>query len=66
MFKAPEWSESFYDDIVSKCEKYISNGYWDDIDTIRFRNWLTNFKSKEENYFAACILDSLVYRTKKW
>lgn len=65
MFKAPEWSESFYDDIVSKCEKYISNGYWDDIDTIRFRNWLTNFKSKEENYFAACILDSLVYRTKK-
>lgn len=65
MFKAPEWSDTFFDDIVSKCEKYINNGYWDDIDTIKFRNWLTNFTTKEEKYLAACMLDSLVYRTKK-
>lgn len=65
MFKAPDWSESFYDDICAKSETYINSGYWDDIEIRHLRNWLTNFNNKEEKYFAACILDSLIYRSKR-
>jgi len=65
MFEAPDWSESFYDDICAKSETYIHSGYWDDIEVRHLRNWLTNFKTKEEKYLAACILDSLVYRSRR-
>jgi hypothetical protein len=65
MFKAPEGSESFYEDVVAKSEKYISIGYWDDIEQLNLRSWLTNFETPEEKYFAACLLDSLVYRSKR-
>ena len=65
MFKAPDWTESFYDDICAKSETYINSGYWDDIEIRNLRNWLTNFNTKEEKYLAACILDSLVYRSRR-
>lgn len=29
----------------------------------RFRSWLANFATREEKYFAACVLDSLIYRS---
>jgi hypothetical protein len=30
----------------------------------RFRRWIANFRSDEEKYFAACVLDALMYRSK--
>ncbi|MHA6965823.1 phosphoribosyltransferase-like protein [Zobellella denitrificans] len=65
MFQAPVNWESYYDNIILKCEGYIDSGYWEEIDKIKLRGWLTNFKTAEERYFSACMLDALVFRTRK-
>ena len=65
MFEAPEGSESFFDDVVEKSDQYIDSGYWDDLEKLNLRSWLTNFNTSDEKYFAACLLDSLVYRTRR-
>ncbi|SEH64724.1 hypothetical protein SAMN05660691_00613 [Rheinheimera pacifica] len=65
MFEAPTDWESYYDDITNKCEFYIKSGYWEDIDKYQLKSWLENFKTDEEKYFSVCILDSLVFRTKR-
>ncbi len=36
---------------------------WDGLDPTRLRSWLTNFESTEEKYFAAKLLDTLIYRS---
>ncbi|GAB3023519.1 phosphoribosyltransferase-like protein [Bowmanella dokdonensis] len=64
MFEAPHNWDIYYDDVVSKCESYISFGYWEDIELYQLRSWLSNFETDEEKYFSACILDALVYRSR--
>jgi hypothetical protein len=65
MFNAPTDWESYYDKIVSKCEAYISTGYWEEIDKYRLHGWLSNFSSCQELYFSSCLLDALVFRSRK-
>lgn len=35
-----------------------------DLELPRFCCWIANFRSDEEKYFAACVLDALMYRSK--
>jgi hypothetical protein len=65
MFEAPQHWDTYYDNVVTKCESYINFGYWDDIELYQLRAWLSNFTSDEEKYFSACILDALVYRSRQ-
>jgi hypothetical protein len=63
MFKAPTDWISYYDVVVERCNNYIKTGYWEGIDALNLKLWLINFITNEEKYFAACLLDSLVFRT---
>ena len=48
-----------------ECERLIQLHIWDGIDSNSLRAWMKNFSSTEEKFFAACILDWLVYRNDK-
>lgn len=65
MFKAPRDWETYYDDVTNKSIEYIRCSYWEGLDKYELKAWLNNFKSNEEKYFSACLLDSLVFRSRK-
>lgn len=46
-----------------KVKDLITLGVWD-IDQARYRGWFNQFTSDEEQFFAACVLDNLIYRSK--
>lgn len=48
-----------------QCEKLIQFGIWHGLDSNNLGAWLKNFSSVEEKYFAACLLDWLVYRNSE-
>lgn len=64
-FRAPMGWESFSNSVVEKTRMLISLGVWEEIDELDLGRWLQNFKSDEEKYLAACILDAFTYRSKK-
>lgn len=51
--------------IIARCEDLIASDIWEDLDATTLRRWIANFTSDEELYFAACVLDALVYRSRK-
>ena len=65
MFEAPQGWEDYYEKVISKCNAYIKSGYWEEIDIHSLRGWLGNFKTPEDKYFSVCMLDALVYRSRK-
>lgn len=65
MFKAPTDWQKKHEEIIQKTQAYIQSNYWDGIDIYTLRAWLKNFKTDEEKYFSACMLDALVFRTKQ-
>lgn len=62
-FAVPPDGEVFTNDILERAGALIDAGIWEGIDHVRLRTWLRNFDSPEEKYFAACVLDGLVYRS---
>lgn len=65
IFKVPRDGEIFISSVYERCENFITNGIWTGIDILDLERWWSNFSLPEEMYFAACILDSLIYRSKK-
>lgn len=53
---------SFIQHKKSQCGKLIEYGIWKGIDSNDLSAWLKNFSTEQEKYFAACIMDWLVYR----
>ncbi len=62
-FQSPSHGLAYYRDVTQRCEDMIYTKIWDGLDPTRLRSWLTNFESTEEKYFAAKLLDTLVYRS---
>jgi hypothetical protein len=56
------WS-TYYNSIRDRCQSLIDLKIWSGIDINSLNAWKKNFKSDEEKYFSACILDSLIYRS---
>ncbi len=63
-FALPPDSQDFAAAVIERCEDLIAHGIWTGVSPIRLRSWLRNFVSSEEKYFAACLLDALIYRSK--
>jgi hypothetical protein len=55
----------YYEGIVERCHSFINCGIWEGLDKNLLRAWLTNFRTDEEKYFAACVLDALIFRSEK-
>jgi hypothetical protein len=63
-FKIPQDGPIYIASIIERCEDLIYHGIWNGIHITRFRGWLSNFTTEEERYFAACILDFLIFRSE--
>ena len=63
-FKVPEDGETYISKIIERCQDLIFHGVWEGLNSIRLNRWLANFDTDEERYFAACLLDFLIYRSE--
>lgn len=46
------------------CTKLIESGIWKGVDSNKLKAWIKNFSTPQERFFAACVLDWLVYRNE--
>lgn len=61
-FTPPPGAATFCETVRSRVLRLIDAGLWD-IPANRFHGWMRGFVGEAEQYFAACLLDSLIYRT---
>ncbi len=64
-FRMPRDGETFIGSIRERCDYFIEASVWAGMDRAQLRIWINQFNAGAERYFAACILDSLIYRTTK-
>ncbi|QBZ82176.1 hypothetical protein GHNINEIG_00200 [Hydrogenovibrio crunogenus] len=64
-FHIPDEGHHFFDQTVGKVNTLISKKVWAEIEMLSFSAWLRNFKTDEEKYFAAHLLDALIFRSNK-
>lgn len=62
-FRLPKYGLSYSSDVISRSSDLIGRGIWSGIKPVRLRRWLKNFETDEDRYFAACVLDSMIYRS---
>ena len=63
-FSLPPGAHAYIKEITERCEDLINTGIWSGIHVQRLRGWLNNFRTEQEKYFAACVLDNLIYRSE--
>lgn len=62
-FRLPRDGAIYCQSIFSRCLDLIAYGLWSGIEPHQLQRWISNFKTEEERYFAARVLDSLIYRS---
>ncbi len=55
----------YYNIVKDRCSKLIDMRIWDGIDKNKLDAWLNNFQNEKEKLFAACILDSFIFRSEQ-
>jgi len=60
--KLPDSASSFVESVILDSRNLINRGLWE-IPTARFDSWINQFVGPEEEFFAACLLDHLIFRT---
>lgn len=61
-FTVPNGAVDYSDRVFARTNQLIAAGLWD-IPYQRLLGWHDGFRGREQLYFAACLLDSLIYRT---
>ena len=64
-FRLPSDGETYTNSVFERCRDLITYKIWDGIEPYRLDSWIRNFRTKEERYLAAKILDALIYRSKE-
>ena len=64
-FMLPKDWRIYIQEILDRCENLIHYSIWNGIHVTRLRRWISNFITDEERYFAACVLDFLIYRSEE-
>lgn len=62
-FSLPENALTYINTVKDRCHDLIQFKIWEGIKSIDLKRWLNNFNNDIELYFAACILDALIYRS---
>jgi hypothetical protein len=62
MFQLPSYGVSYTQLVFDRCIDLITTGIWAGLHPSRLRTWFNQFSNDTEKYFAACLLDSLIYR----
>jgi hypothetical protein len=64
-FNTPNGWEQYYSSVVSKTRLLMNQGIWEEMDELSLNRWLSNFTCDKSKYLAACMLDALIYRSRK-
>lgn len=64
-FALPKDGPIYSENIFNRCRALISYEVWSGIDMVRMDAWINNFRTPEEQYFGACVLDFLIYRSDR-
>ena len=62
-FTVPQDGPVYQERVFRRCQDLIRAGIWSGITLNQLFKWLNNFADEKERYFAACVLDSLIYRS---
>lgn len=62
VFQLPNDGAIYTESIFSRCRDLVRYHIWSGIDLNCLDGWIQNFQSPEEKYFAARVLDTLIYR----
>jgi hypothetical protein len=65
VFTLPKNGPVYTGTILERCHRLIRSGIWSGIKPEDLQAWMTNFQDEKEKYFAACILDSLIFRSEE-
>ncbi len=65
MFSAPPKAARYVDDILERSMQLINSGIWQGIAVLQLKGWWNQFHTEEEKYFAARLLDNLIYRSEE-
>lgn len=60
--KIPSNHKELTEQSISKCKRLVQLKYWDNITVIKLMAWLNNFKTDEEKFLSACVLESIIFR----
>lgn len=55
----------FIDDVRRRVKQLIATHVWEGIDLVRLETWYRQFEQHECALLAACLLDNMIYRSKK-
>jgi len=64
-FIVPRDGAIYFHTVKDRCLDLIKFGIWEGISATDLRSWFNNFDGELELYFAACLLDNFVFRSKK-
>lgn len=62
--RLPDTAESFVDSVCANSKLLIERGFWE-IPMPRIESWFRQFCGPEERFFAACLLDQVIFRTRQ-
>ena len=62
-FALPRDGIVYTDTVFSRSRDFISYDVWSGVELHRLDQWIANFRTEEERYFAAKVLDALIYRS---
>ncbi len=65
LFQLPKDGAIYTKSVFSRCHDLIGYNVWSGIEPHRLDSWIANFKTPEERYFAARVLDVLIYRSDR-
>ncbi len=63
-FMIPSEGHTYIEQVRSRCRDLIDCGIWSGLHIQRLNQWWSNFRNDSERYFAACLLDSITYRSE--
>ena len=63
-FQLPQFGPDYTEYVSARCESLIQHRIWEGFNLTRLRQWRRNFLTDEAQYFSACLLDSLIYRSE--
>ena len=64
-FQLPKDGTIYTRSIFRRCQDLIRHEIWSGIELNRLDTWIANFKTDEERYFSARVLDALIYRSDR-
>lgn len=64
-FSVPSNGESYSEFVFDRCEQLIDAKIWKSISIKDYNLWKNNFSGEAERYFAALVLDALIYRSRE-